>query len=738
MTMTDTREGAEVRRASSFADLKRLKEEADAKAIELAEEAAREDDPYAGMTPKERRAAQRAARRLKGRFEDYTHLMAIKPNEGYLFHSDYFKVDDSFATVMGYFHDDESRDDFGAFWGINRIPSGMGEGVSVVVTEQVRRMGEKWIDDHIKIAEKIDKLEEGEQAETGTATSRRKAAKVSEDIATASAEIQDGASYLHVHNRIIVKAPTLERLDEAVEKIQRLYVDRFGTVRIAAYPGEQRRELGAVFAKNEKKRGKGQHFTSVELAGSHSLVTNGLNDRNGEYVGSMLGDVNNSAVLFDVNGFEGHVVVADSNVNNRLSRSRVPNMWGSKLSQACLLNNGRVVHLILDGANMDILGPRLGRLTARLDMSHGDINMFEMFGDQEDELSIFPAHLDKVALMAEQAYQSTEDDRSVIRGSLKEILTQFYVDQGMWLRNAKENRDRLRVVGIPHDQVPRLQDIYTYFETAYKALANSSAKDEEQQHAFNVLRLLFKDLLDNNGALFNTHTSTEIDGVGEARRVLYDFSGLMRHGKGVAMAQLVNVVGFAVDNLSLGDLVIVHGTEQIDGRVKEYITTQFDRLRDRGGRVAYLYNDVDKMLGDRKFNRFDRADWTILGPMSDSTVADYQKMLASDIPPDLERLVTQRSNGLSYLRRGVTNVVFNMDLALGVNPARQDRRDRIEARMRAEDEAKAAEAARLASEPREAERSSRVGLGRSGRNSDAALPRRERRPQRRTLGLGGR
>ena len=740
MTMTDSRTGTGAKAGgSSFADLRRLKEEADQRAAELAEEAAREEDPYAGMSPKERRAAQRAARRLKGKFEDYTHLMAIKPKEGYVFHSDYYVVDGQHATVMGYFHDDESRDDFGAFWGINRIPSGMGEGVSVVVVEQVRRMGEKWIDDNIKTAEKIDKLEEGEQAETGTATSRRKAAKVSDDIATASAEIQDGASYLHVHNRIIIKAPTLERLDEAVEKIQRLYVDRFGTVRIAAYPGEQRRELGAVFAQNEKKRGKGQHFTSVELAGSHSLVTNGLNDRGGEYVGSMLGDVNNSAVLFDVNGFEGHVVVADSTVNRHLQRSRVPNMWGSKISQSCLLNNGRVVHLILDGADMDVLGPPLRRLTARLDMNRGDINMFEMFGDQEDELSIFPAHLDKIALMAEQAYQTTEDDRSVIRGSLKEILTQFYIDQGMWSRNAKENRERLRVVGIPHEQVPRLQDIYTYFETAYKALANSSAKDEEQQHAFNVLRLLFKDLLDNNGALFNTHTSSEIDGVGEARRVLYDFSGLMRHGKGVAMAQLVNVVGFAVDNLSLGDVVIVHGTEQIDDRVKEYINIQFDRLRDRGGRVAYLYNDIDKMLADRAFNRFDRADWTVLGPMTESTVAAYQKMLSSDIPPDLERLVTQRGSSLAYLRRGVTNVVFSMDLALGVNPARQARRDAIAAAMAEEDRIAQERAAREREAAAAALQPAPVGSrGRVAEQGRQPLRRRDRSgaPQRRTLGLG--
>lgn len=662
-----------------FAGLRQATAAARESPATLASDAQDSDDPYAGLTPKERRAAVRAARRLKGTFEDHPHLAAMKPREGYVFRSDYFEVDASVACVLGFFHDEASRDDFGAFWGINRIPADLGDGVSVVVFEQTRRMGEKWIDDHISNSEKLNRLESGEQESTGTASTKRRAQKVSSDVEEVTGEIQDGASYLHVHNRLLVKAANLDALDEAVDKIKRLYVDRFGTLNVAAYPGEQRPELAGLFRRNSKKRGTGEHFTSVEFAGSHSLVTNGLNDPSGEYVGSMVGDVNNSAVLFDVNDFEHHVVVADSTINSFLGRVNVPDMWGSKVSQSALLNNGRVVHLVLDNADLDVLGPKLVNLTARLDMNSGDINMFEMFGSHEDELSIFPAHLDKIVLMAEQAYESTDSDRSIIRGSLAEVLKTFYVDKGMWFINAKEQRERLRLVGIPHEDVPRLQDLVIYFDTKYKELANSSARDNEQLHAINVLRLVFRGLLDANSDLFNTYTAPAIDGVSQARRVIYDFSKLLRRGKGVAMAQLVNTVGFAVESLGVGDLVIIHGTEHIDNRVKEYITTQFERLYARGGRVAFLYNDVELMLHDAAFNKFDRADWTVLGPMSENTVTAYQKKLGLDIPPDLERRVTEKGRGQAYLRRGVTNVVFRVDLALGVNPKRAPQRAAIAA-----------------------------------------------------------
>lgn len=663
-------------RGLSFSQLRQREAEIAARKAE-ADAVPTEDDPYKGMTRAQRRAAKKEARQLGGTFLEHPMLMALKPKERYLFRSDYFEVDNGVAAILGYFHADAAREDFGAFWGINRIPKDLPDGVTTIILEQVRRKGEKWVEDRVKTAEKLDSLDEGEQATSGSMSSRRRAAKIADDTEIITGEIQDGASYLHVHNRLLIKAPDLKTLDESIDRIRRDYIERFNTLKIAAYPGEQRQELTNLFGKNEKKRGKGFHFTSTEHAGSHMLVTNGLNDPTGEYVGFMVGDVNNSAVNFDVNMYDHHVVVADSTVNPFLDRAMVSGMWGSKISQSGLLSNAKVVHIVLDGTDLNKLGPKLNNLTARLDMNSGDINMFELFGDEGDELGIFPSHLEKIVLMAEQAYETTDQDRSIIRGSLKETLTQFYIDKNMWARNAKHNRAQLRVVNIPHNQVPRLQDIVTYFETQYKALSNSHARDDEQLHAFNVLRLVFKDLLDGNGDLFNTHTNDEIDSVGDARRVVYDFSRLLKRGKGIAMAQLVNVIGFAVDSLGLGDTIIIHGTERIDDRIKEYIDNQFEHLFHRGGRVAYLYNSVDKMLTDSKFNQFDAADWTVLGPMRDATVAEYQKQLHQDIPRDLERLVTTKGENLAYLRRGHTNVVFRLDLSLGINVQRAERRRQL-------------------------------------------------------------
>lgn len=616
-------------------------------------------------------------RHLQGDFAAYPHLLALKPREGYVFRSDYFQVDGSHACVLAFFHDDGATDGFYPFWGIDRITTGanLDETVTVILLEQVRRMSDKWIEQHTKTAERLDNLDASEQDEAGTRASKRKSAKVSADMEELTAELQDGASYLSTHFRLLVKAPDLSTLDDSIERIGRLYIDRFPTLNVEPYAGEQLQELSSLLAPNDQKRGHGFHFTSTEFAGAYSLVTNGLNDPTGEYVGYMVGDVNNSAVLLDVNNYEGHVVVADNAVEDLLNRAYVADMWGSKLSQACLLNNGHVVHLVLDGADLNRLGPPLDGITARVDLNRGDVNMFEMFGEPDDELTVFAAQMEKLRLMFEQVYDATDSDRSIIRNELEKTATAFYVDQNMWVHNAGSNRQRLRLVNLPHDQVPRLQMFVSYVDMTLKSLRNNNG-DAAQIHAYNILSGVARNLLSTNGDLFNNITSRNLDGVRDARRVVYDFSQLMRRGHGIAMAQLVNIVGFAVGKLERGDTVIIHGAELIDAGVKAYLATQLGHLRHRGGRIVFLYTDIDAMLKDSEFNKFDAADYIVLGAMRDKTVAQYEEKLHQQIPLDLKKQITKRGENLSYLRRGVSNVVFHLDLALGVNPQRAAARRR--------------------------------------------------------------
>lgn len=631
------------------------------------------------MTRKERKAMIKA---LKDTFggsgavvEGYEHLMAIKPREGYLFHSDYFTVDGAYACVLSYFHDDAAEDGFGPFWGTMRIPHNInrpGEPpVTAVLLEQVSRMGEKWVDDNLKKSDQLSKLEAREQSDGGTMSTKRKSAKVSDDMMGVVAEIQNGAAYLNVHQRLLLRTTSLEHLDETLERIKRTYIESLSTVHAAPYHGEQRQELENFFGWNKNKRGNGFYFTSTEFAGAYSLTTNGLNDPDGEHVGQMAGDINSSAILFNVDGWTDHVVVADSAVDRSLGlRNRMSDLWGSKISQAALLNNHRVVHLVLNDAELDQMGPRFENLTSRVDLNKGEVNMFEIFGSVEDELSLFSTHVEKLVLMTEQAYGSESNEvRVQIRSRLSELINEFYIQQRMWAPNAKENRDRLRLVGIPHTEVPRLEVFIANLDSAYEAQKTQGARaDADVRRGIALLRDVFRDLLTTHNDLFNNHTSDRIDSINSSRRVIYDFSTLTRRGMGVAMAQLVNIVAFAVESLSEGDVVIIHGAQEIkDSRVQAYLHNQFKYLTRRGGRVAYLYDDVASMLETEAFNKFRTADWTALGSTDSTTVENYEAILNEAIPDHLKATLSNKGSQVCYLRRKYTNVLFQPRLSLGLD-----------------------------------------------------------------------
>lgn len=616
-------------------------------------------------TERDRRKREKAEAKMARTFANYPFLSDFKPREKYVFHSDYFQVDKRYGTIMSFFHIEGAQDNFDAFWGVNKIATGLDDDISIILFEQVHKMTDNWVADHQNRTEGISEMNSREQGHAGTNTTRKKSDIKRSELDIIAQELLDGGAYLHTHHRVMLTASSLENLDRAVQQLSRLYTERFASLSAAPYVGEQRREMSTLFMRNSRKLGHGFYFTSQEYAGAYSLVTHGLEDDDGEYVGYMVGDVNNSAVIFNVDKYKHHVVVADDAYGFLEDKARVTSLWGSKIGQAALLENHRVAHIVLDGTDLDAVGPKMATLTAKIDMNQGDVNMFEMFGKREDQLSIFPGQMQKLILMAEQAFETNANDRAIIRGSLEEIATRYYVDNKMWYENAQEHLDRLRVVGIPHDEVPKLEMFTAYLDKEYKAMSNMTARDDEKLHALSVLRVTFKNMLSNNGDLFNTITKSNIDNVAASRRVIYDFSKLMMRGEGVAMAQLVNIIAFAVGILEDGDVVVFHGMDRVADSVKAYIGTQLAKLYDHGGRAVFLYNTVESMLADQEFTKFDRADYCIYGNMSATVCEMYQKAMNMKIPGDLARLITTKSEGAAYIRRGFDNVVFHRALSIG-------------------------------------------------------------------------
>ena len=602
-------------------------------------------------------------------YDDKPFLKDIKPKRKYIFHSDYFQIDDKYCTILSYIHPEGQDDKFGPFWGVSRVIVNVPDGVSVISFENEMRYTDGWIHQHQTKAEGVVQMNQNENnANGGTSSAKLKLRTKQEDLKTIATELQQGAAYMGVTFRMLVKADSLELLDQAVDKIQQAYIERFGTMTAGPFEACQREELSNLLKHPDKQRGKKFSLTSTEYAGSYNLVTRGLDDRNGEYVGVMTDDVNNAAILFEVDRFSHHIVVSNNDFDTTKERNPISAYWCSKIAQSALMHNHRVVHLIFDATKLDELGPAFANITRKLDLSKGDINMFEMFGDPEidDELAIFSEQLAKIALMMEQVYHLTEDQRGVTLGVLKEILEQYYVDRRMWYKDAQKNKSLLRILGLPHSEYPDLAMFAAYIAMEHKKANNADIQDIQRVEAMGILKTAFNEMLSADGDLFNVITNSQIDDVVSAKRVIYDFSDLMLRGKGLAMAQFVNIISYAVRTLTKNDVVIIHGAENIDNAVKEYVNNQFEALYRRGGRVCFAYDNIDKTFADNRFCKFDQADYTIFGSFTPTQVDEYQRIINQRVSANLSRNLIKKGIRRTFIRRDGMNVLFNMDLVLGI------------------------------------------------------------------------
>lgn len=598
-------------------------------------------------------------------------LFDITPRIGYKFYSDYFKIDDQYATILTFFNHQGSDDNLPPMWAIHLIPhipnDERFEGVTTRLLTHVNRASEKWVESKQQRADDRVSNEMTDASESNRTKDSILSQKKKRDLRIIAEDLADGDSYLYVSFRLLVKAPSLEVLDAAIDYLRQQYDSTFGSIYLAAYEGRQRQELMNITRGGELQTGAGYMFTSSEFAGAYNLVTHGIYDTDGEYMGEMIADVNTSAILWNMNRFRSHVVVGTNNKaelrSQQFPHEKSSTLWGVKLSQSALLHNHRVVHFVLNGAKVQDVGIDLSDITSVVSMSKGDINPFEMFGSVEDELQIYPAHINKLVMMTQQLNRELTD---IGVNTLRKQLDMFYIDKNMWTENAKEHRDRLRIVGIPHNQVPMLQDFVAYIDLAYKAYISNNQSDSNVLQSLSLLQGLFDTMLTANGDLFNTVTSDAVDNAKISPRVIYDLSALLSRGKGVAMAQFINAFGFATNSLDEGDVIIIHGAERIDPSILEYVRGVVDDLKSKNIRIAFLYDDVDKMLEPHniELNNISMADWSITGYMSSPTIQKYTKTLNVTVPDNLQKAINSKHERQYYLRRGVDNVIFDIDFAL--------------------------------------------------------------------------
>lgn len=591
-------------------------------------------------------------------------LKDVTPKRGYDFYSDYFKIDNkTYGTVLTIFSNAGADDDLAPMWGIGLIPFNLTKDVSTHLITQIERATSDWVESAQSKADGVADSQQSESVNSGRRRNMTISNKLAQGMDSIAQDIVAGDSYLHVAFKVMVKAHSLKDLDEGVKALTRYYQGRFASVYVEPFHGQQYNDFRDILNGPRIQLGKNFGFTSSEFSGQYNLVTHGITDDGGKYVGQLKGDVNSSAVLWDIDNFRRDAVFAASQdavtLSDEFKHVRASAMWGTKIAQEALLNNHRVINFVLNDSQLK-LGADLSDITTTVDLNRGEINPFEIFGEEKDELEAFSRMTHKIRLMTKQL---NPDIDSLTSETLSKLLTSFFISERLWVDNAQNRRDEIRLIGLPHNQYPLMQKFRTFVKSnrlTNQAIGLDAKESSEQRMIYNI----FDRMVTENGSLFNRHTANSLDSVANASQVIYDLSSLLSIGPGIAMAQFVNVLDYATSALHDGDVVIFHGTELIAPSVFDYTKSVISMLHRRNVRIVYLYDDVTASLQDNAIADLSRADWLLFGKMTNPDVELLERQLGERLPGSLSQGIVQAHDTTYYLRRNPDNVVFESDIVL--------------------------------------------------------------------------
>ena len=590
----------------------------------------------------------------------------LQPSDSLRFESDRYFIDGRVGAILTVMMKEGSNYKLPKAWGVNAIPSVTDSKASVSLITNVGVVPEKEVIDKISEAVKSARGSADEAEESGQLTDASAAQQLAEDMSDVAVEIKSG-SYMALSMRLNVVAEDDESLDRALREIEIGYRNWFNKVSLEQYVGQQQDDYKNLFRSPVHQLGYNYKLTSQELAGMSPFITRGLEDDSGIFIGRLAADVNSGAVMLDTQAFNklamvgarGDAVVGP-NVIHGITKS---SLWGIQYSQDALMRGHRVHQIVLNNVNPLNYGRTdLSTVSTVIDLSKGKINMMEVFGEKEKELELFSIQLEKIKLIVKQLDPDLREEDLQLLG---QVMQEFYIDAGTWVPNAKNHPKELRLVGIPSSQVPKFEQISSYFKRA--RLDASTAHDNAKYSAADVEMLkryerMFSELFEKYGDIFGRVTDLETNRIRMSLQSIYQFGDMRNRGQNVFLAQVINALSYLSGNINRGDVVIVHGAEQISNSMYDYFLQQVNYYWSVGAKVVLLFDTPKAMLESQLY---DDADTTLIGPSTKAEMdlfsSKFNNALPDTVRAELSESGTQNEY---YFKRGMQSALFVWEASL--------------------------------------------------------------------------
>lgn len=474
---------------------------------------------------------------------------------------------------------------------------------------------------------------------------------------------------------LLVVGDSPEAIDEQLNQLNtRLKKEHDGAV-WDSLPGEQQERFSRFFDELEPDRFK-ETTVSSNYAGLSVAMSAGLLDERGVPIGKDIFAPSQPTAFFDFeNSTRSQAIIAmpKSSVipfyRNQDSEVQVP--ASSILAQAAanhiVMNGHRAHHIVLNKFDYFEDGKYYRpqdseRIFKRYDVSKMTINMMQGFGDIKDVAKVYARLQQKIVNIFNvmRNLTLTETQESIISSALSEM----YESEQYWIADADLYPERTKIVDIKYPETYAtaatfLSSFTTYAEKALREGKVNRADDAE------TLGNLLRSSLDMYRSVIGRTTTIEPT---TALQVYYEFANAS--SLQLKQIQFLNTIEYIIHTTAKGDVIVIHGCEQLYDRVAKMTVEAINAAKEKGIRFIFAFdtissisnsvsipmNDMFKMQNVYYTDLDVDVSWSAVGQLIPNELDQYKKALNTELSDQIIATLQSKIENQVMIHRAIGKV----------------------------------------------------------------------------------
>ena len=265
-------------------------------------------------------------------------------------------------------------------------------------------------------------------------------------------------------------------------------------------------------------------------------------------------------------------------------------LWGKRIANDTVEEGHRVFHVVANNFEYDVNDEE----SEIIDLSEGNLNPIEMFGDierdEDKKVQIFNTNLLKIVQMFN--LMSGRVMKSKQKTMTEDSLVTFYKQKRMWADIPEKYPNELKIYGLKSETVPKMSNFTTQLtDILVNEKLNRKHSIEDEIRDAEHLQKVMNNILKKYHAIINTITTLPDPKTIDKTQIYYDLSGLSEDSK-IMEAQYLNTLHYILSVAEAQDVIMIHGLDKMSVETLSVLKNSLKRAIDRDVKIVYLFDTI--------------------------------------------------------------------------------------------------------------------------------------------------